>query len=241
MRATVDAHYMDLDDVGLDVGRFRDVLSAQERERAARFRFERDRRRYILRHGKLRELLSDYLNCAPSRLRFTYNPFGKPSVAGGDLRFNVSHSHGTALFVFARGVEVGCDIERRDPRFVCDQIPERFFSALEVQTLRSLPASSQTQAFFNCWTRKEAYIKARGYGLSLPLDSFDVSLAPDEPVLLLRGCDGWSVQPCEPAPDYQAAIVAEGADWQLNFPLLSVEAPTAVPIQNIEFHAAAAH
>jgi 4'-phosphopantetheinyl transferase len=232
---------MDLDDVGLDVGRFRDVLSAQERERAARFRFERDRRRYILRHGKLRELLSDYLNCAPARICFAYNSFGKPSVAGGALRFNVSHSHGTALFVFARGVEVGCDIERRDPRFVCDQIPERFFSALEAQTLRSLPASSRTRAFFNCWTRKEAFIKARGCGLSLPLDSFDVSLAPDEPALLLRGCDGWSVQSCEPAPDYQAAIVAEGADWQLNFPLLSVEAPTTVPIQNIEFHAAAAH
>jgi 4'-phosphopantetheinyl transferase len=241
MPVTVDAHCVDLDVADLDVAGFYDTLNAKERERAALFRFERDRRRYILRRGKLRELLSDYLDCAPARICFAYNSLGKPSVAGGDLRFNVSHSHGTALFVFARGVEVGCDIERRDPRFVCDQIPERFFSPLEVQTLRSLPASSQTQAFFNCWTRKEAYIKARGYGLSLPLDSFDVSLAPDEPVLLLRGCDGWSVQPCEPAPDYQAAIVAEGADWQLNFPLLSVEAPTTVPIQNIEFHVAAAH
>jgi 4'-phosphopantetheinyl transferase len=240
MPVTVDAHCMDLDAADLDVGRFYDTLNAEERERAALFRFERDRRRYISRRGKLRELLSDYLDCAPARIGFAYNPFGKPSVAGGDLRFNLSHSHGTALFVFARGIEVGCDIERRDTAFACEQIPERFFSALEAQTLCSLPASSRTRAFFNCWTRKEAFIKARGCGLSLPLDSFDVSLAPDEPALL-RGCDGWSVQSCEPAPDYQAAIVAKGADWQLNFPLLSVEAPTAVPIQNIEFHAAAAH
>jgi 4'-phosphopantetheinyl transferase len=226
---------MDLDAADLDVGKFHNTLNVEERERAARFRFERDGRRYILRHGKLRELLSDYLNCAPSRLCFTYNPFGKPSVAGGDVHFNLSHSHGMALFVFARGIEVGCDIERRDPRFVCEQIPERFFSALEVQTLRSLPASAQTQAFFNCWTRKEAYIKARGCGLSQPLDSFDVSLVPDGPALLLRGCNGWSVWSCEPAPGYQAAIVAEGADWTLNYRVLS----TAALARDTEFHAAA--
>jgi 4'-phosphopantetheinyl transferase len=212
---------MDLDAVDLDFGTFDAMLDADEHRRATRFRFERDRRRYIMRRGKLREFLSVYLNCAPSRIRFAYNRFGKPSLIGGDLRFNLSHSHAMALFVVARGIEVGCDIERRDPQLVSEQIPEHFFSPCEVQTLRSLPAADQTLAFFNCWTRKEAFIKARGYGLSLPLNSFDVSLVPHEPAMLLRGCEGWSVQSCEPEPGYQAAVVAEGPDWRLNWPALS--------------------
>jgi 4'-phosphopantetheinyl transferase len=131
--------------------------------------------------------------------------------SGSDVRFNVSHSGGWALLAVTRGSEVGIDIERVDSRFAADQIPERFFSPGEVARLRGLPADQQTAAFFRCWTRKEAYIKARGLGLALPLDSFDVSLGPDDPPELLRGADGWCVQDFDAPPGFAAAVVAEGA------------------------------
>ena len=115
----------------------------------------------------------------------------------------------------AEGREVGCDIERFDPRFAAERIPERFFSTREVRALHALPTALQTEAFFLCWTRKEAYVKARGRGLSIPLDSFDVSLTPGVPATLLRGCEGWSVAAFEPVPDHPAAVVAEGADWRM--------------------------
>ena len=104
--------------------------------------------------------------------------FGKPCVAEGDLRFSLSHSRGLALYAVARGLEVGCDLEFRDPRLACGRVAERFFSPPELHALRSLPAERWAEGFFNGWTRKEAYVKARGLGLSLPLDSFAVTLAP---------------------------------------------------------------
>ena len=97
-------------------------------------------------------------------------------------------------------------------------VAERFFSPLERVLLSSLPPDRWVEGFFNCWTRKEAYIKALGVGLSYPLDAFDVSLAPGEPAQLMRGCDGWSVQALEPAPAFAAAVVAAGFDWTLNLP-----------------------
>ena len=123
--------------------------------------------------GRLREILSRYLDLAPAALRFDHNAYGKPSVAGAGLHFNVSHSGDWAMLAVSAEQEVGIDIERIDPSFVQEQIPERFFSPREVAQLRSLPPSEQTGAFFRCWTRKEAYIKARGLGLALALDSFD--------------------------------------------------------------------
>jgi 4'-phosphopantetheinyl transferase len=165
----------------------------------------------------LRELLSRYLNCAPSLIRFSKNAFGKPSLTAGELRFNLSHSNGMVLYVIGRGKEVGCDIEHCDPQLASEEIAERFFSPSEVASLRSVAPAERNRSFFNCWTRKEAYVKARGCGLSLPLDSFDVSLVPGEAAALLRGCDGWSVESFEPARDYHAAVVAEGTDWRLDF------------------------
>ena len=214
--AAVDVHWIDLDEPGAGIGAFYDLLDDAERARAARFRFGRDRRRYIVRHGRLRELLGAYLDCAPSSVRLRRDRFGKPSVAAADLRFNVSKSHGLALYAVSRDREVGCDIERRDAGFAADHIAEQFFSTLESHTLRALAPERQTEAFFNCWTRKEAYVKARGDGLTVALDGFDVSLAPGEPAALLRGCDGWSVASFEPASGFQAAVVAAGADCHLN-------------------------
>ena len=215
--AVVDTYCVDVDTPELDTGRYEGILSAEEGGRAGQFRFERHRRRYVARRGILRELIGSYLDCDPASVAFVHNAYGKPAIAQSDLRFNLSHSHGMALYAFCRHADVGCDIERRDPKFAAEQIPERFFSHDEVRALRSLPLNEQTEAFFNCWTRKEAYIKAVGHGLSIALDSFDVSLIPSEPAALRRGCDGWSVQSFEPAPGFQAAVVAQGADWRLNF------------------------
>ncbi len=192
-----------------------EVLAPEERERATRFRFAEHRRQFIVCRGMLREILSGYLELHPARIAFVYNRHGKPSLRDSDVRFNVSHSGVWALQAVTRGSEVGIDIERIDPRFAHEQIPERFFSPREVAQLRALPADQQTAAFFRCWTRKEAYIKARGLGLALPLDSFDVSLKPDDPPALLRGAGGWSVQDLSVQdfnvpPGYAAAVVANG-------------------------------
>lgn len=165
------------------------VLSADERERAARFHFLKDREHFIAARGLLRLLLSRYLDLPPQQLSFSYSPYGKPALAGErdctSLRFNVSHSHGVALYAFTLEREVGVDVEYIRQDVVGESIAEHFFSAQEVTSLRALPAGVQPQAFFNCWTRKEAFIKARGEGLSFPLDQFDVSLVPGEATALI--------------------------------------------------------
>jgi 4'-phosphopantetheinyl transferase len=212
----VDVYVLNVEAARPHLGEFWALLSADERDRAARFRFDRDRERFVIRRGTLRELLARRLDEAPGRIRFCANRFGKLSLASRQrIKFNLSQSYDVALFALTEETEVGCDIERCDPRLGADLIPEGFFSARESSTLRALPPALQTEAFFLCWTRKEAYVKARGRGLSIPLDSFDVSLAPGEPAALLRGCEGWSVEAFEPVPDHPAAIVAEGADWQI--------------------------
>lgn len=202
---------MDIDAVRLD--RLNATLSPEERERAARFHFPLHRQHFIACRGMLREILSGYLEMAPAEVRFSYNSYGKPATEGSTVRFNVSHSGGWALFAVTEAREVGIDIERIDPRAAQDQIPERFFSPWEVAQLRSLPATQQTDAFFRCWTRKEAYIKARGLGLSLPLNSFDVTLAPGEPAALLRGGGNYALEELPAPPGFAAAVAAEGSDW----------------------------
>lgn len=201
------------------------TLSAGERERAGRFYFAKDRRRFIVARGSLRAILGDYLHLAPERVRFAYGTRGKPALAGdleaGALRFNVAHSHELALIAATRGREIGVDVERL--RSIADWSPitRRFFSPLEVATLSGLPTGLQPEAFFAVWTRKEAYIKARGDGLSLPLDEFDVSVAPDEPAALLStpgnedGARRWSLRALTPAPGYAAAIAVEWNAWRL--------------------------
>jgi 4'-phosphopantetheinyl transferase len=200
---------MEVDWISLDVGEARlgeleSLLSPDERERATRFRFNRDRNRFIACRGRLRELLD-----VRSDVRFVYTAHGKPRVEDSEMRFNVSHSHGMGMIAITRGREVGCDIEWIDPSFIDKNIPERFFSPYEVAALRALPVNHQRDAFFRCWTRKEAYIKARGMGMSLALDSFDVTLARGEPPALLRGADGWSLHEVDAPPGYAAAIVLE--------------------------------
>jgi 4'-phosphopantetheinyl transferase len=207
-----------LDQSPSQVAFFRNSLDDDERSRADRFYFSRDRERFIVARGVLRALLGRYLGKAPQSLSFSYSTHGKPALAsesGADaIRFNLSHSHGTALYAVTRGRELGVDLEfiRRD--LEAAQIAERFFSHSEIAALRALPPSLRQYAFFLCWTRKEAYIKARGEGLSMPLDQFDVSLILGEPAALLRTQPDadealrWSLCNLTLAPGYAAALAA---------------------------------
>jgi 4'-phosphopantetheinyl transferase len=172
------------------VERLHGLLSPDERERAARFRFDRDRNRYIAGRGQLRLLLSRYTGTPPAELAFRYGAFDKPELTGGGPHFNVSHSGAVLLIGVTPDHEVGVDVELDSTDLARERIPERFFSPEEVRTLRSLPEALQARAFLACWTRKEAFIKARGDGLSLALDSFDVTLAPGQPVAVRR--TAWS-------------------------------------------------
>jgi 4'-phosphopantetheinyl transferase len=196
---------LDLDDAACT--RFAAMLSPEERRHAERLHFPRDRRRYTVRRGRLRELLARRLDCVPREVPITCNAFGKPRVEGVEVRFNLSHSRGLALFAFTRGLEIGCDVEWQDGRVASMEIAERFFSRREFTLLRSLPESQRTEGFFNCWTRKEAFVKARGGGLSLPLDAFAVSLAPGDPAEFLHGGSGWSMLAFRPRQGLHAAIV----------------------------------
>ncbi len=201
------------------------TLSAEELERAKRYYFQKDREHFIAARGLLRDILGRYLQIEPNQIRFCYGAYGKPELSGEDgweaLCFNVSYSHGLALYAITHGREIGVDLECIRPVQEAEQIAERFFSARENAVFRALPAHEKLQAFFNCWTRKEAYIKAIGDGLSRPLDQFDVSLAPGEPAALLRTngdhreASRWSLHKLDPGPGYVAALAVEGDGWQL--------------------------
>src|SRR5271169_4098814 len=195
------------------------TLADQEKARAARFIFERDRDRYIAARGILRDLLGKYLQCEPRSIEFSYGPYGKPAIAGAASRsgicFNLSHSHGLAVVAIGREQEVGIDVELIRPEFASEAIAKRYFSAKEIDELTSLPAELRTEGFFLCWTRKEAYIKAKGDGLQIPLNSFDVSLSPGKPATLSSADESrWKIESFVPSgdaqPKYAAAIAAEG-------------------------------
>ena len=196
------------------------LLSADERARADRFRFDRHRRQYTVGRGALRTLLAAYLGTRPERIPFQYGPRGKPflaaPLAAGGLQFNLSNSDELALVGFVHGVEIGVDVEFLKPMPDLMEIAERFFSVPEREVLRALPQEVRKEAFFNCWTRKEAYLKAVGEGLAAPLDSFDVTLAPGEPprMLALEGdtarAERWTFRHFHPADEYIAALAIAG-------------------------------
>lgn len=178
----------DLDPGAAIVDRFIPVLSPDERERAERFHFRRDATRWIVARATLRDILGACLQTEPSAIAFTYGRHGKPalggSVEGADLQFSVSHSADLAAYAVTIGAPVGVDVERLRPVEYLDAVAERTFSRRECAALRGLPVELELAGFFNCWTRKEAYVKALGGGLSYPLDRFSVSLAPGVPARL---------------------------------------------------------
>ncbi len=214
--------FASLERTGSEVLHFTGVLSEDEGARAARFLFERDRRRFVVARGWLRTILGGYLQTPPGAIRFAYGEFGKPVLPdAGDLCFNLSHSDERVLCAVTRERQVGVDLERLRPMPEMDAIAAQVFSAREQAAYRSVAPDARARAFFNGWTRKEAYIKAIGDGLSCPLERFDVSLTPGEPARLL-GVEGdlaaparWTLHAWDPEPGCVAAVAVEGCDCRV--------------------------
>ncbi len=204
-----------------------DVLSEDERKRAGRFHFKKDKNLFIISHGALRNILSRYLKVEPCEIKYHADSHGKPKlheeIKTIDLRFNLSHSSGLAMCAVGLGRDLGIDVQFIKDGFRGREIAERFFSSAEVSELFILPQHQQGKAFFRCWTRKEAFIKARGMGLSIPLNQFAVSLAPGQPAALLntrwdaRETGRWTLEDIDAGQGYAAAIAVAGHGLELKY------------------------
>lgn len=217
LKNEVDIWRADLDNPVLKLDALRETMSPDEIQRADRFHFAIHRDRFVAGRGILRALLAQYTDRPAAALEFSYGPRGKPALAdSGGLTFNVSHSDAIALYAITCWRRIGVDVERARENVDFDEIAERFFSPVERAVLRTQQPADRSRAFFTCWTRKEAYIKAFGGGLSVPLDRFDVAFAPDEPPRLLedRGdpdaSSTWTIRGIEVGPEVAAAVVVEG-------------------------------
>lgn len=194
------------------------LLSEDERHRADKFRAGSLRNHYIAGRGTLRMLLARYLPTPPNSFALTYQPHGKPQLGppwnACGLEFNLSHSHDLAVYTFTRGSEIGIDVEWIRPMPNAAELLARFFSPQEVQQWRQMPVERQLQAFFQGWTRKEAWLKAVGSGLSFPLNQFCVTLDGPPRVLSIRGdaheAAAWWLESCEPSDGYVAAVARRG-------------------------------
>lgn len=224
--------YLDLPEG--EIERLRQILSIDEQERANRFRFEKPRNNFIVGRGFLRTILSCYLKLEPHQLSFCYSSRGKPELANlraeEKLCFNLSHSNGLALYAVSRlngqasqgNNSLGIDLEYMRSMPDAEKLAERFFSTKESQLISSLPVEQRQEAFFNGWTRKEAYLKATGDGI-VGLSKVEVSLVPGKPAALLsiegdrEAASRWSLYQLIPAPDYVAALAVEGHGWNLHY------------------------
>jgi 4'-phosphopantetheinyl transferase len=200
----------------LELKNFWELLSSDEKTRAERFKFDIHRERFIASRGILRTLLGKYLQIQPQEINFRYTAHGKPYLDHNtDLFFNASDSQNLAIYALTLNREIGVDVEYMK-KIDYLGIAERFFSPNEFQVLKNLPEDQKKQAFFNCWTRKEAFIKAIGEGLSFPLSDFNVSLVPGEAAMLIdirgdkKAAQAWTMQSLDLADDYSVALVAEG-------------------------------
>ncbi len=196
-------------------------LSSDEKERAARFRFSRDRDRFVAARGLLRTLLGQYLEMEPDQIRFSYGPWGKPSLTAGlygkDLRFNLSHAHGLAVFAVTLRREVGIDLELVQPELPWEPIARRFLPQGELAELLELQERSRSEAFFRSWTRREALSKATGAGSSLPAELLEMARTPEGGrVYVTLGKDSpearaWTTRELHPGYGYVAALAVEGS------------------------------
>ncbi|HEV2132300.1 MAG TPA: 4'-phosphopantetheinyl transferase superfamily protein [Longimicrobiaceae bacterium] len=219
-RPDVHVWCVTLDVDAAELGRLRATLSPEEATRADRFVRLRDAEHFIAARGALRTLLGRYLRVPPGEVAFCYGAHGKPALAEEfaerEIRFNLSHSHGLALLALARR-EVGIDLEFIAREVEHEQIATRFFSRSERAAFLALPPAQRSEAFFRCWTRKEAYIKALGEGLSHPLADFDVTLVPGAPARLLATrrdaveAARWEMVDLTPRPGYAGALVMAAA------------------------------
>jgi 4'-phosphopantetheinyl transferase len=194
-------------------------LSENEKKRASRFKFDKDRRLYTASHAALRSLLSAHLKIEAGEIRFITGANGKPALApplaDGGLQFNLSHSHELALVAVARSKAVGVDLECIKRKFDFKEIAQRFFTAAEVTALFDLPESLQREAFFKCWTSKEAFLKAKGTGLSGQLDEVEITLSAAQQLRIDASVPGWSLSELSPGVEYQGALVVQGPPCQL--------------------------
>jgi len=205
-----------LDKLVSDLPAFAALLSESERKRADRFQFDRDRNRFIVRHGLLRMILGRYLNIEPARVTFAYESRGKPLLYGRaavpTFHFNLSHSNGLALIAGTRHAALGVDVERVRSVPEADQIAAKFFSPRESAMLNAIPAEQKMEAFFHCWTRKEAYLKATGEGIADALPRIEVSLSLSQPARLLKingdalAASLWTISALAPAPGFVGAL-----------------------------------
>lgn len=211
---------VNLDACGPNLAALAVHLSSDELERASRFKRPIDRERFLAGRATLRKMLGGYLEQPPANLVIETAAQGKPRISTGpgasDLRFNLSHADGTALFAFSLGREVGVDVEQIRPEFVSNGIAEQYFSAREQQELEDAPSHLRVEAFFRCWTRKEAYIKARGEGLAIPLGSFSVSFKTNEPAMLSSpDSERWRLYSLPTPQGFAGALVVEGAECKI--------------------------
>ncbi len=223
----IHVHYTMLDAPPGRIAAFRELLTDDEQARADRFRFTRDHNHYVIAHSWLRTILAAYLEMHPRAIQFSYSQYGKPHVenqpVGLDLRFNLSHAGKIALLGVARGATIGVDVEQIRMDFPVLDVAEHFFSDHERAVLAAVPPALQHETFFNAWTRKEAYIKAIGEGLSHPLADFDVSLAPGDPPQILATrpdpseAARWSLASFAPYPGYIAAVAIQGRSWRIEY------------------------
>jgi len=223
---TVEVWVVDLCVLDHTLHRVSELLGEDERQRAERFRFPIDRRRFVMARATLREILGRYLQTAPERLEFEYGEYGKPRLARPHtgIRFNASRSGERALIACTEGHEIGVDIESLSRELEIDDLSRRFFTASENQKLATFPPDRRKDAFLRCWTCKEAFIKALGKGLSLGLDKFDVSLGVGNPKADASTpidkfiVDGWSLIPLASSAlgDYIAALAVEGEDAEVS-------------------------
>ena len=200
--------------------RLRAGLSPDEQRRAAQFKFEKLQKRFIAGRGALRDILSRYTGRAAEKIIFEYETYGKPKLAAtlnsNNISFNLSHTEDLALCAVCRDRAVGVDVELIRPMDDAEAIAQRFFSRVESEKFCALPAAQKPAAFFNCWTRKEAFIKALGEGLSHPLDQFEVSFREGEPAALLctrpdpREATKWTLRTLQPAPNFVGALAVAG-------------------------------
>jgi 4'-phosphopantetheinyl transferase len=190
------------------------LLSSSEQERAARFKFDQHRQRFVVAHAALRSILSQYLKTTPMNVQFVNGPNGKPKLAEefarSDVRFNLSHSFDLALLAVIRGREIGIDVELVKEDYAFEDVAARFFTAEELAAFRALPVHLQRQGFFKCWTSKEAFLKAKGTGLSGKLDEVEITLSSEQRVLINASVAGWTLSEVNPGNNYEAALVIEG-------------------------------
>jgi 4'-phosphopantetheinyl transferase len=200
------------------------LLSATERAKADRYHNPRDRRRYVVGRGRLRTLLGEYLSQPPADVPLTATNLGKPFLGDptSGVRFNVAHSADLALFAFARGREIGVDVEQVQSELNWRELAQRNFALEEFAALTSESATfDRREAFFRCWTRKEAYVKALGLGMQVPLDGFAVTIEPDSAALRNTRHDPgqkgrWQLHGLSPAAGFAAALAVEGHNWRLS-------------------------